>query len=423
MNKKQIELRVHGSSIVVKAPFDTDLIGDIKVIPPAQRRWANPEWIIALDDPDQKPDEKTNLQYITDICAEHAQRLGWEFKNYVGKTETEIKEEKIKSTEELIDEFVAAVDELPNYKLKLVRWNADSLQLQLNGYLSDDGGYNLFMRLVRSSEQAYKPTILLGSERRIDPGFIFTIPYRDRVIRKLLEKHTTYLKLVELTAVHAFDDEVVHFQNSNSELWVGVPIDKSNPDSINWESRDWELNYQDDRLYWVVQAKKFIYAWVEESRYSVAHFGGNFGVILDRPNQFPDKVIGLHLEEWLSDHIDEISKLPPTCRSGEPWKYRTGAWSHPIDKFKSKVEIAPEILESIELAKTAMAQEVVESDRANAIDLAISKLDHEYDKVKLVSKYGSRVSHSPSWTKKKFLQALCTQEFAEEFLEIPSINE
>ncbi|MBE9039025.1 hypothetical protein [aff. Roholtiella sp. LEGE 12411] len=421
MNKKQIELRVKGSSIVVKAPFNDGLIEDIKVIPRNQRRWADPEWIIALNDPDQKPDEKTNLEYITDICMEHAQRLNWEFKNFVGKSDSQIEEEKAKSTEELIDEFLAAVDELPNYRLKLVRWNTDNLQLQLHGYLSDEeGGYDLFMRLYRSSEQAYKPTILLGSDRRIHAGFIFTIPYRDRVIRKLIDKKTTYLKFVELEPIEVFEDEIIHFQNATSDLWVGVPMAKSDPGSINWESRDWETTYYENRLYWVVEAKKYIYAWVEESKYSVAHFGGSFGVIFERPNQFLDKVIGFHLEDWLSGHIDEIAKLPPDCRSGRPRKYRDTSWGHPIDKFVGKVAIAPEILESIQSQKQELAIIAIEGDRANAIELAKAKLQDEFDKSEIIEKYGKEIIYKPSWTKKRILEALCTQEFSEKLLEIPA---
>ncbi|MBD2503957.1 hypothetical protein [Anabaena azotica] len=420
MPQKTIELRIQGNSIVIKAPFDRNLIEDIKVIPKTQRRWADPEWILALIDPNQQPDQETNLEYLIRVCRENAKRLGWRFVDYSASSEAEIKADKAKSTEELIDEFLAVVDELPNGALKLIRWFRDRLQLQLNYYLSEEvGGYDLFMRLYNASQEAFKLGLMMSGESRADWGFVFNIPYRDRVIRKLGEKNTTFIKYHhDLVPVRQFDDRVVHF-HKGEEHYFGIPMSECDPSEINWQSQSWELFDIGNTVYWVCETKKFVDAWAMASKYSVAHFGGNFGLVYERPEQLSNRVTLFHLEEWLEAHIQKLAEMPPVCRSAAPWKYRAGAWGHPLDHYFDKGVVQPQIRELIESQKVIKAQEAVDSDRANAIELAKAKL-RGYTKAELLKKYSSFLKSS--WDKERILSTICTQEFAEKILELPVLE-
>lgn len=150
----------------------------------------------------------------------------------------------------------------------------------------------------------------------------------------------------------------------------------------------------------------------------MAYFGGNFGIIYERPEQLSNRVELFHLEEWLENHIRELAKETVKCRTSRPWKYSPGAWNHPLDPYFNKVTIPAEIRSAIEQQKIEKAREAVESDRANAIELAIAQLDCKYTKAEILSKYVSQIQVKKSWSKEQILKVLCTQEFAEDLLEI-----
>ena len=423
MGTKEIILRIQSDYIFVKAPYDQDLINGIKIINSKQREWlpSSGEWKISVIDPDQEPDQMSNLEHLQKICSECSQRHYWKFSDYTSKSQAEVQHEKELSKEEQIEKLLVVLAKLPNGSLKLVRWNSNSLQLQLNQYLGDsEEARELFMQLFRASNEAHKTDLLLSTEQRGSFGFVFTIHYNDRIIRALLDKHTQFLAdRRDLKLKEFFEDRVAHFEDHSQQLWIGVEISSSDMGSINWESRNWELSEHDSNLYWVVLAEAYVNAWVREPAFDISYFGGNFGIINHRDPSLKDKVKIFHLEYWFENYLNTLKALPILANShGRPWIYSASNYSHPLDVFS--IFIASEIRLILEEQKKEAARQAIAKDKEDAQSIAIGILQYKYAKDELIKQYGNAYQLKKSWNKQRILEEICSdQQFCEKLIGLP----
>lgn len=77
-----ISLSIEEDKIIIKSDYSRDLIDRIKILDKNQREWCTPVWKILLNDPNQKDDEQTNLEFMREVCQEVASLEGWIFNDY-----------------------------------------------------------------------------------------------------------------------------------------------------------------------------------------------------------------------------------------------------------------------------------------------------------------------------------------------------
>ncbi|NJK70389.1 MAG: hypothetical protein HC941_31245 [Microcoleus sp. SU_5_3] len=107
-------------------------------MPRSQRRWDGKAWIVDLHDPNQIPNEETNLEFIRRVCNECAARRNWKVYDSTAASSSQIESQKLDDIESAlkaqIDAICEVLPKLPKGILKLVRWDSKKLRLQLTRF-------------------------------------------------------------------------------------------------------------------------------------------------------------------------------------------------------------------------------------------------------------------------------------------------
>lgn len=433
---KEITLKIQGDRIIIESPYDADLVENIKVLDWKQRKYEGGKWVCFLNDPDQQPDQRTNLQYLRDICAECAETRGWTFLDYSAKTQEQITYEKAEanrvSHEAHVQAFLTVLTKLPARSLKLIRWYDKTLKIQLEQYLGEDS-YDLFMELKRASLNAYKPIMLANFDYKMTRGFVFEIANDPLLVRALLAFGTIYLKdRSNLKLTQKFEDHTAHFEDESGAKWVGIPVLEVDLSHNNFDSQSWEICDIGEALYAVTHAKEFIDSWMGQRSWNAVGFGGAFAVCTAATAELPKFVEDLHLQDWFEDYANNLlnsETLKGTNRGmvRKPWEYQ-----HPADRlityyknFGDRSGLNKEQMESAIARIDALKQATAEADTkaaiANAKAKAIDTINLDgYTKpelVELANKYSFAIKKSAA--KPVIVAAIVsqlTQEIAENIL-------
>lgn len=314
--------------LIIVSPYDQELVKDIKAINWKQREFnrQNNTWEILENDPDQSPDE-TNLEYIRRICRSAAERRAWEFNDYTAQSAKQIEQKIAQKTHELKEEHIKAIcqvlPKLPRRALKLIRWNEDSLSLQLNYYLGEnDEGQALWQELKEACTKLWKPSLIYPAfDKKLSFGFVFEVSSDIRVIKALMscnqvENLKVHQCVSEITCEYSslpssphqllpltlFDDSTAHLKDEKGNLWVAQDYHQVWMGQSNYDHSKWEVTQIGEAIYWVACADDLILkGWLKESNYTPAYFGGSFGVFMPRNTKLPQILLRFHLESWFKE--------------------------------------------------------------------------------------------------------------------------
>jgi hypothetical protein len=409
---KEITLKITDNSIQIESPYDARLVDDIKALDKDLRKYIDGKWICKLEDPNQKPDEETNLEYLRKICQGCADRQSWIFSDYSAKSDRDIKAHQQQAAAENLEQhivkFLLILEELPLGSLKLIRWGSTTLELQLENYLGEDeDGYNLFMRLKKASMDAFKPLALASFDFKMTRGFVFQVANDPRIVRKLLKVNARYLiDRSHLQISQVFDDGIAHFISSDKIRWTGVKIELYQTTENNYTAESWEICALDDSIYYVCDNQKIVGSFLGQSNYSVLGFGGSFRHIAPRDAELPKVIEELHLTQWFEKWA--ISLLGSNLEKGHRYKgFKIGDYDHPANnlieyysKFKQRSGLDPEqmqlAIDRIEAMKTIAANSAIAEAKATAIVDVVNLLDR-YTRIELLAiaqKYNISVKKS-----------------------------
>ncbi len=415
--------------------FDEDLRSEIKTLDYRQREWKNGYWKILECDPNQEPEQESNLEFVRRIAAECSIRRGWKLYDYTEKSKEEIARQKQQDEQECHEAHVCAVlkvlDKLPRRVLKLVRWEDKLLKLQLVRFLGDEeGGYDLFMELFNACTYVWKPSAIASSERKMSSTFVFEMFNDERIVRKLAEIGVENLKSHSLSISQAFNDGVAHLIDKESNHWVGcdcyiIDIEMS---ELNYSSHVWQIAVTDEHIYWVAQTMQYIQGWLEESPMSWMFFGGAFGVARKNFSKIPELIECLHLEEWFRDWGNSLlfdDEIVPCKHCWDYPKRKATGWNHASDQLTAYLGRFPEnlnfILDILQLSaeqfnarilgiqakKAELAANQVAEDRANAFELAkertLNNAKNKDELIKLAGMHGVVVSKH--WSRDAIINA------------------
>jgi hypothetical protein len=409
---KEITLKITDNSIQIESPYDAELVDDIKGLDRTQRKYVEGKWICVLEDPNQRPEEQTNLEYLQEICQQCADRQGWIFSDYTVKSDQNIQAQKqeaiAESLEQHVIKFLAVLEELPSGSLKLIRWGSTTLEVQLENYLGEDeDGYILFMRLKNASSGAFKPLALASFDFKMTRGFVFKVANDPRIVRKLLKMNTRYLvDRSDLQISQVFDDGTAHFTNNDGKQWVGVAIKLCKTTENNYSAQSWEVYADENSIYYVCNNEKIVENYLGQSSYSIVGFGGSFGHIAPRDAELPKMIEELHLIQWFENWATNL--LGSDLKKGHRYKgFKIKDYDHPANnlieyysKFKQRSGLDPEqmqfAIDQIEAMKFAAANSAIANAKTTAIVDAVNLLNR-YTKIELLviaQKYNISVKKS-----------------------------
>lgn len=442
--------------LVVECPFDDELVDQIKsAIPWQTREWTGSFWVILENDPDQKPDEETNLAFVRRVCKECADRRNWFFADETAESGEAITQAKQQSKAELLEQHVAAVTEvlpkLPPYSLRLIRWGNSTLKLQLARYLSDEDGGELFMKLFHACVKAWKPWLLASFDHKMRAGFVFEVAADPRIIRAIMaHQGVEYLKVHQLSPIQIFDDQTAHLADSEGQVWLGINHEQVDMSELDFDSKDWSVAAVDDVIYWVANRDRYINEWLDQDTHNRAYFGGAFGVFIQQRSKLPELLELFHLEEWFREWAialfaaDEVH--PPEYyryRSFTKDSWNAHSWEHSADqlithlhkfsgssygadRIKSLIGVEPPTAKIKQLKEQAAASARAES-RAKAKEAAKKRLE-SHTKAglleiaeKYAEKYGLIVRKS--WKSDRIFEVIASnQKLCEELIGLPEEN-
>ncbi|NJR24353.1 MAG: hypothetical protein HC786_20475 [Richelia sp. CSU_2_1] len=428
-----IEIKKENQSLKVFSPYDEDLKEAIGSLPRSQRRWDGKAWIVDLHDPNQIPNEETNLEFIRRVCNECAARRNWKVYDSTAASSSQIESQKLDDIESAlkaqIDAICEVLPKLPKGILKLVRWDSKKLRLQLTRFLDDK---NLFDELYRASQEAFKIQAIGSFDAKQSFGFAFDIENHPRTIEALLSlEKVEYLKKHEATIKKLLSTGLVRLVNSQGVNLIGISIDSIDLSEINYTAQSWELAVVGKNIYWVADTEKFVKAWLEEDRYNVISVGGIVGHITQRASSLVQILrqweLGSWFEEWSTESL--LSEDFKHCGNGwNEWQ-----WSHPADKIIGHLKKFPnglkpfigdrtdELVDRLCQRKQELAEAKKESARNDAPSLAAMQLRDKYpSKAKLIEFAQKRIPIKKSWTIDRILSELCAdRDFC---LEIIGLN-
>lgn len=424
-----IKLTRQGKHLIIASPYDETLVENIKVLHWKQREFNRQDntWIILEDDPEQSPDEATNLEYIRRICQEAAERRGWQFNDYTAQSTEQIEQKLAQKTDELKEEHIKAIcqvlPKLPRRALKLIRWDDDSLSLQLNYYLGEnDEGQALWQELKEACTKVWRHRIFCPAfEAKAHCGFVFEISSDDRVVQTLVACQIDNLNIYQLSQIQMFPDGIKHFQDTKGNLWVGKNYTEISMSDLNNDVRPWELTQTDEGLYWVTNADKTLAELLSESRPYPVHMGGNYGIFFYRNAQLPQFIAYFHLESWFKEWAIAVLNSSELSAPYSNWQLLISpdGYNHCADdlmRFLNRFmgtkegEFILELLEisslqlleyknKIQRLKEEKASEAYQEILRKAPDLASQKLNlkTKAELLKLAEKH--QIPLKKSWTK------------------------
>jgi hypothetical protein len=431
---KEITLKIADNSIQIESPYDAKLVDDIKGLDKDLRKYTDSKWICKLEDPNQKPDEETNLEYLRKICQRCADRQSWIFFDYSAKSDQDIKAHQQQAAAENLEQhivkFLLVLEELPLGSLKLIRWGSTTtLKLQLENYLGEDeDGYNLFMRLKDASIGAFKPVALASFDFKMTRGFVFKAANDPRIIRKLLKMQTRYLiDRSQLQISQVFDDGTAHFNGSDEIQWTGIAIEHYKTTENNYTAESWEIYASENSIYYVCDNQKIVTSYLGQSSFSIMGFGGSFGHITSRDAELPKIIEELHLVEWFENWANNL--LNSDLKKGHRYKgFRNVDYDHPASslvqyhlKFKQQSGLDSEqmqvAIDRIEAMKTIAANSAIAEAKATAIVDAVNLLDR-YTRIELLA-IAQKSAAKPAIVASIGLAT--SQEIAEDILELNNL--
>jgi hypothetical protein len=432
--------------ISVSSPYDEELKESIKgVIPWKLREYRDRSWAVIEDDPDQKPDEQTNLEFLRQVAKECADRRGWKVRDFTLQSEEQVAEQRAEEAQDELEAHIAAVSQIlrkmPPHSLRMTGWNSKRISLQLEHYLGEEN-YDLFMELFRSSKEALKVQWLGSWEKKRGFGFEFSLVNCPEIVRVLIEENARlrvkYLDSVALQITQELPSGAVRMASPKGGDYLGLDICAVDMSENEWSSNSWQVAQVGDRQLWVCELEPYIRGWVSQSSQSVMSFGGRFGIFMQQRSRLPELIEIFELQEWFREWSRSL--LESEVLSG----YSPGLL-HPADDLICHIKgfgqgyggdrlseiIGPEYLaervQAIAQLKEAKKMAANAEKIRNAKKLAAQKIRKDHPMKADLIKYSHGTNVAPwlngpvkkSWTIEKIVEHLTAdQDFCERLIGI-----
>lgn len=345
MAKQIIVDRNKDGKIALNAPYNEDLVAELKdAVPWQERKWERPNWIVS----------DKYLETVRKLAAQYAQSEGWELRDYTqaaSQEEAQVEKQADTATdyERKVGDCLVALDALfraaddagVTTPISVCAWTKERIDIQLLMF-SEDGG-SLFNQLRQGALNAYKPQVLANFQRKKDWRWTFELPADERVARALAAfsqgKYTSrvkHLKAYRLELIEDFDNHMIaHFRDSNGTLWVGEQFQTASMEDNEYSPVDWALATTGHGVYAVFKVEELVNDFLSVSRSGTPlYFGGAFAVAgPERPSRVAWLLKHTHLEEWFKEWAAGLvasDKLEPGFMTRPP-QWHTFEWVHGAD--------------------------------------------------------------------------------------------